>query len=199
MNSRIQTSIDIAVPPAIDPGVEVRWSCVPKVGEACKFTGLGHAYYYNKLLKGPFAQGFVHLTLRERGESKGKRLFFVPSLHRLLTDVADGIVRPTKDGGLTGDLERDRFSHARSTHVPDQWIRAPRNGETCWFTGLSHGVFYDLLDSAGKRIRVAHLELPDETRSTPIVNLVSIHKYLIDLAEKQATKPAAETATRHAA
>jgi hypothetical protein len=184
--------------PAAKPGVEVRWSGIPKSGETCAFTGLGHAYYYSKLLQAPFAEGFVHLSLRERGESKGKRLIYLPSLHRLLSDIAQGKLHTSEDR-LCGARIQERFNQARKDKIPHKWLRVPPNGATCWFTGLGHSTFYALLESAGTAIQVAQLQLPKESRATRLVWLPDLHKYLVGLAEKQATKPAAITAKRHAA
>lgn len=198
MNSRAPSPYIIAEPPACLPGVDVRWSGIPKAGEACSFTGLGHAYYYTKLLQPPFVDGFVHLSLREKGESKGKRLFLVPSLHRLLTHLAQGKVHVRGDR-LTGKLSGERFEKARQEVVPHKWLRVPPNGKTCAFSGLGHAVFYSLLESAGDSVETAQLKRSKESRATNLVWIPDLHEYLVSLAQKQATKQAAEAATRHAA
>lgn len=179
MMSPLPSVLELSPQPVTDVP-PVRWIAPPKNGQQCPFTGLSHAYVYTKLLKS-FSDCFVHLSLRMRGEEKGTRLMFVPSLHRLL--VATG---PELDDKARAGLKSRRFAAVDHDLVPARWSRVPPNGMRCEFTGLSHGGVYELLERAGKQILVAQLRMPDECRATRLVWLPSLHQYLLGLAKSQA-------------
>ncbi len=169
--------LPLADEPATTAGAPARWIRPPANGETCDFTGLGHASFYGKLL-GDFSETFVHVNLRSRGETRGTQLIFAPSLHRLLLGLAG-------NGPSIPDLIRTRFDEARITVVEHRWMRAPVNGQYCTFTGLSHGAFYKLLESAGQDIAVSQLKSPGESRASRLVWIPSLHEYLLSLAEEQ--------------
>lgn len=156
-----------------------RWVSPPTTGQVCPITGLGAAYYHNKLFKAPFVDHLVTASLRAPGQTKGKRLVWAPSLDAMLRSRAD-----LAEGRGHGSVSR-RFDLAKAA-VLYGWIRIPPNGEHCDFTGLGHPMYYELLRRAGKHILVADLRLPHETRATKLIEKTSLHLHLVGLAEKQA-------------
>jgi hypothetical protein len=152
----------------------------PRIGAACSFTGLPRTYFTQKVL-GVFGEAIVQVSFRQKGETKGTRLAFVPSIHDLLLSFAKN-----RGNASYGSLVRNRFESAKSVQVPQHWLRAPQNGRCCDFTGLGHWAFYELLERAGDKIFVAQLKLPTESRSSRLVWLPSLHSYLLRLAQEQA-------------
>lgn len=179
MNVASSSLVMVEVPVSVPP-VPVRWLRVPRSGEACPFSSLGHGYVYSKLL-GAFSELFVHVSLRSCGESRGTQLMLAPSVHRLLVAASEGL-----DAKAKATLQEERFSQAAADQPPARWQRVPPNGIQCDFTGLSHGAFYELLERAGKGVRVAQLRMPEERRATRLVWLPSLHEYLLRLASAQA-------------
>lgn len=168
------------------PCVPVKWAPPPPNNECCPFTGLSHAYFYNKLLRGPFEKAIVHVSLRGPDEARGTTLIFIPSVHQLLWALA---TKPDRVTGLEkkfDHLAEHRFDHAEAAVVPQAWLRVPPNGSQDWFTGLGHSSFYKLLESAGQKIAVAQLRLPEETRATKLAWVPSVHAHFISLARMQA-------------
>lgn len=178
-------------PPSDNSGkaeIPVRWSEIPPPGETCPFTGFNHSYFYSKLLFGPFAEGFVHLTLKEEHETKGKRLYFVPSLNRLLMERAQGAAKVSPSGELESQLLATRFDQARNTPLPLHWFPIPPNGKRSQFVDLSHGGFYRLLKLSKDLIRHGNLCSFTESRSKTFIHAPSLHNFLVNLAEEQSKK-----------
>jgi hypothetical protein len=154
--------------------VPVKWAPVPSNGKFCELTGLGHAYFSNKLLT-EFRDKFVHVRLGTKSQKRAVTLYFLPSLHRALQHIA---------GNEAESETVDCVEHAMSTSVPATWLRPPASGSRCKFSGLSHGLFYDVLDQAGTDLQVAHLKVTGETRATRLVFLPSLHGFLVNRARQ---------------